>query len=271
VAHNTAGGNFGTGGGLYFGNAQNSIIYGNNAAGFANNYSSPMTYCDTTPANAGLGNISTDPQLLDDFHIAITSPCRGAGNAFYTTESDIDSEAWTNPPSMGCDEPWPAGLVGPLSVSLAASDTKVYANHSLALAGHITGRASRVAWDFGDGTTSTNLSSTVTHAWQSTGPFNVVFAAYNSDNSGGVSANLWLNVIPVLQPQLTPEPMTTNGFQFQFYAQSNLSYRIQRATNLVPPIAWQLMQFAFTNADGLIVLKDSTLSNGSQFYRVIVQ
>src|SRR5207244_1593931 len=105
VTGNSAGG----GGGAFGGEVRNSILYFNTAPLAANWMSvgmSPFDYSCTTPTAPGTANISADPQLLNDGHIAVTSPCRGAGSFVYTSGTDIDGEAWTNPPSMGCDEVW---------------------------------------------------------------------------------------------------------------------------------------------------------------------
>jgi hypothetical protein len=270
VTHNAVLGH-GLGGGLYGGNANNSIIWGNTSWLSPNCYFSTATYCDATPAINGVGNLTSDPQLVDDFHISATSPCRAAGSAAYATGLDLDGEAWGNPPAMGCDELLENDLVGPLSVSILVPATNLYVNHALNLVGQITGRATRLAWDFGDGSTGSDLSFIPSHTWTNTGVYNVVFTAYNADNLGGVATNVLLNVLPVTLPALAAGSMTTNGFQFQFAAQSNLTYTVQRTTNLAPPIVWQSVQFYLPITDGVIQVVDSAVTNSAQFYRVRAQ
>lgn len=116
----------------------NCIIWGNtspSASATDTNYSSAMTirYSCSGPLPSGTGNISADPQLLaDGIHLASTSPCRGAGNALFTTGSDFEGLSWSSPPSMGCDE-WSAepmllsqpkivpGPQGQLQISMASA------------------------------------------------------------------------------------------------------------------------------------------------------
>ena len=92
------------------GSLTNCVVYfnsGNNSAG------SPLTwsYCCTTPLPSGPGNISAPPQLLSDgFHLANSSPCRGTGTDL-VGGTDIDGQAWANPPSIGCDEWNPAPTI----------------------------------------------------------------------------------------------------------------------------------------------------------------
>ncbi len=248
--------------------ANNCILTGNGAMYNPNYYSVTATYCFTTPALAGVGNLTGDPLFVNDWHLALASPCRGAGSAAYAAGADMDGEAWSNPPSIGCDEPVESGLVGSLSVSLLPSNLGSYANHSSSLFAQITGRAGRLAWDFGDGTTATNAGCSTAHTWTNPGIYNVVLTAYNADNPGGVSGNLQLNVRPVLPPVLSGASWTTNGFQFQFSAQSNLFYTIQWATNLVPPIAWGTVRVSYAGADGILQVTDSAAKGSARFYRV---
>jgi PKD repeat protein len=141
----------------------------------------------------------------------------------------------------------------------------------MGLHGQVTGRAARLAWDFGDGTTTTNVGYFTSHTWSTAGVYTVTLTAYNTDNPGGVSCTVPIHVLPITQPPLAAVSWTTNGFQVQFPAQSNLMYTLQRATNLTPPVAWQYVQTGFTNADGVIPLLDSTTTGSAQFYRVQAQ
>jgi hypothetical protein len=89
----------------------NCIIYFN---GQGENYSvsgSAFSRCCTTPALAGTGNFTNEPQLLaDGVHVADTSACIGAGIG-PAAGTDVFGKAWANPPSVGCAEWFPAPLV----------------------------------------------------------------------------------------------------------------------------------------------------------------
>src|SRR5262249_33888028 len=121
VTSNTASGSFTVGGGISSSRAFNSIICNNLAVSGPDNYSCLLTNCAVQtfgPGSFGANNLLSDPQLLDDYHVAVTSPCRASGSVAFVDGVDIDGEAWTNPPSIGCDEPWAANIVGPLAISI---------------------------------------------------------------------------------------------------------------------------------------------------------
>jgi hypothetical protein len=266
------------GAGIYACTVKNSIVvdnYDNFGIGLMDNYSTLYYYqftdsC-TWPSVSGTGNIYGDPQFLDSFHIASTSPCCGAGSNTYAAGTDLDGEPWNNPPSMGCDEVVLANLAGPLSVSVLAYQTNLLVNRYGSLAGTITGRASNVAWLFGDGPAVTNAGSVTAHQWTNSGDYTVTFTAYNNDNPAGVSANTVVHVVPLNVPQLQAAGLPTNGFQFQFAGQTNANYTIQYATNLISPVAWQTLRSITNSSVGVLLITDTNASNGARFYRVQAQ
>ncbi len=277
VAQNTAA----NGGGFYvpkLNTVYNSIIYGNTASASGNNWQGSLIGSNncTFPQLpiAAWGNITNDPMFMDAAcHLSAASPCRGAGNSLFATGTDLDGEAWNNPPSMGAYEVYDADFIGALSVAIQASQNSLLVNRSLALTGQITGRAAGLEWSFGDGTIVTNVSYFTSHLWTSPGDFNVVFTAYNADNPGGVSTNLLVHVLPLVPPLLQPASFSmssTNGFQFQFNGQSNAIYTAQVTTNLDPPVVWQNLQ-TITSTGGVVQITDANATNATSFYRVGVQ
>ncbi len=180
------------GGGAVGGLLNNCILYFNTAANY-DSYST-LNYCCTAPLpTSGVGNISLDPQLASSSHLSTGSPCRGAGNAAYATGTDIDGEAWANPPSIGCDEYHAGAMTGPLSVGITASHTTVLRGFMAQLTALIEGRATVSIWDFGDGITSTNQPY-ASHAWAAPGDYAVVLRAYNESQPGGISATVTIHV-----------------------------------------------------------------------------
>ena len=132
---------------------------------------------------------------------------------------------------MGCDEVVVSNLVGPLTASIyPGSGTNFLVNHSGGFAGFYTGRAASIAWNFGDGLTTSN-SWNVLHAWTNAGNYPITFTVYNNSNSGGVSTNIVVQVLPPLAPQISSPGIVSEAFQFQFAAQTNANYTIQYTTN----------------------------------------
>ena len=277
------------GAGTFDCNARNSIVINNydNILVPVNtdNYSFdtpgevPWYYSCTSPTKSGVGNINAvniSLQFLDLFHIASTSPCRGAGSALYASGADLDGEPWANPPSMGCDEVIVSNLVGPLSVNLLAYQTNLLVSPPGShrpgfFQGIITGRAAYVAWSFGDGPTFTNFGAGSSHQWTNSGDYTVTFTAYNNDNPTGVSTNTVVHVLPLNVPQLQSAVLLTNGFQFQFAGQLSANDTIQYTTNLTPPVAWQTLQTIIYSSEGAIQINDSACTNTARFYRVLAQ
>lgn len=176
----------------------NCIVYFNYAPENANSGGSMLSNCCTTPLpSKGAGNISQDPQLASASHLGSDSPCRGAGNASYSSGADIDGEAWGNPPSIGCDEYVSGQATGLLSVAIVASFTNVAARSASGLAALIEGRTSSSVWDFGDGTFATNQPY-ATHSWLAAGEYSVVLRAFNDSHPEGVQATASVRVVAEL-------------------------------------------------------------------------
>jgi hypothetical protein len=256
--------------------------YDNYPSGYTDdnfNYDLPWSlpqysYSCSVPPGSGPGNIeggNVNLAFLDNIHIASISPCRGVGSALYSTGTDLDGEPWANPPSMGCDEVVLSNLVGPLSVSIQAYQTNLVVNHYGSFGGSITGRASRVEWSLGDGPTITNIGASTIHQWTSAGDYTVSFTAFNTDNPGGVSANLTVHVLPPYPPQLQSARVQTNNFIFQFTGQSSADYKVQYATNLTPPVTWQTLGSLYGSTGQVYQIQDPVVTNGARYYRVQAQ
>ena len=270
--------NYGVGAGAYSCYLNNSIIEDNyyDPVGLSlwNVYQTApghCFYCCSDPLLSGAGNIDANPQFLDNFHIASTSPCRGTGSAAYASGLDIDSEPWANPPSIGCDEVIPAALVGPLSVSLFVQQTNLLVSHPDALIGTITGHAGYVHWSFGDGPTITNLGAATVYQWAAPGDYPVSFTAYNNDNPSGVGTSVLVHVVQPNPPQLATPLLSNGSFVFQFTGQTDANYAVQYTTNLLPPVSWQTLQ-SFPYSHGQVYqIQDPLQTNGWRFYRVLAQ
>jgi hypothetical protein len=132
------------------------------------------------------------------------------------------------------------------------------------------GRAASLMWSWGDGTIATNVSYFTSHVWTNAGMHTVTFTAYNNDHPGGVSTSVMVDLTPLNVPQLQGVLLSTNGFQFQFTGQSSALYIIQYATNLLPPMTWQFLQFIPNSSDGAVQITDPP-TNVARFYRVLAQ
>jgi parallel beta-helix repeat protein len=181
------------GGGSYYGTLNNCIVF-YNTGHFGTNYvGSTFLYSCTTPDPGGTGNITDEPMLASASHLALWSPCIGRGSGAYASGTDIDGEAWGNPPSMGCDEVVSGSINGELAVSASAEYTAAVVGFAVRFRADVSGRATASAWLWGDGTVSSNQPHAI-HAFASGGVYAVVLKAYNEDYPLGVSATVTVQV-----------------------------------------------------------------------------
>jgi hypothetical protein len=222
------------------------------------------------PTNFTGGCITNDPQLLSDGHLALSSPCRGMG-APVTSGTDIDGEQWLFAPSIGCDEVVESALTGPLSVSVHAARPVVTERGTLMLFGDVTGRATSVSWDFGDGTTLADVSSsTPTHTWTNAGDYTVTFTASNP-TEGAVSSSMVVHVIPLVAPQLSVGSFDLTNFHLSYTAQPGVHYAVEQTTNLTPPVVWKPFLSNWNGAETPISAVDPQATNAARFYRIRIQ
>ena len=277
-AASSAGGVYGASG------VKNSIISGNLYGQFhlpLDSFSdwvsvSGMDYCFTQPSAPGTGNSTASPQLvIDGFHLAATSPCRGAGSTLYVSRTDIDGEPWLNPPSVGCDEYYAADYTGPLFPgAITAVNVQgrgpVLRNALAAVNGSLSGNADRLAWSFGDGTLITNVFWLgVSHRWTNAGDFNVILTAYNADNPGGVSTNALIHANLPDSPMLSATASNGTNLVLSFPIQGGLTYVVERTTNLAPPVVWQSAA-SFFSFGGTAYVTNNASTNTAAFFRVRV-
>ena len=197
-------GNYAAGGGsgvVFFNTVQtleNSIVWG--SEGTALFAGTGPAYPTTNLNNClqgwtgGGANLSTDPLLIDSYHLGPSSPCIGAGLSGVSTGTDLDGQPWQTAPAIGCDEYYAGSTTGPLTAAIAAPATTIAAQYSCRFAADITGTPNQLIWSFGDGTTATN-GAVASHPWSAPGDYPVTLTAFNDSNPGGVSATVTVHVV----------------------------------------------------------------------------
>jgi hypothetical protein len=273
------------GGGVYGSIGWNSIIFYNIAPGYQSYYNDwdlasrfSLISCWTTSSQIPGQNSTPGPQfVLDNVHLAATSPCRGTGNPLYVSGTDLDGEPWLNPPSIGCAEYYAGDYTGalfpgPITAYNIWSRSNVLRNVTSWVYTSLTGNADRVAWSFGDGATITNnFTLGVNHTWTNTGDFNVTFTAYNADNPAGISTNALIHVALPDAPLLSTANVNATNFVLSFPVQAGVTYVVQQATNLAPPIPWQTVSSFRAFFSTTVWVTNNISANTSAFFRVSVQ
>ncbi len=268
-------------GGTYNANLVNCIDYFNSYntnfynLGNSNYEGGTINYTCATPKPLGNNNIATDPQLASPSHISLGSPCRGTGSATNSSGVDLDGNAWANPPSMGCFEPYPGSVLGNVTVSISTPYTNWAPNFSLNFQANIFGPVYSNLWNFGDGTFVTNQAY-VSHTWTTPGIYPVTLTAYNdSYYPTGITATLPINVT-------VPSVYYVNLDNFNavppYITPATAAMNIQDAVNVAVPGSLVLVtngptlpiyNFYFTNSAAFYVNGGAIAPDG-KFYRVVI-
>src|SRR6266568_823741 len=253
---------------VYFNVAPVSAQYGSTFANLGgSSYYYNVCYA---PYRSQVSGITEDPQLIDLEHCAATSPCRGAGmNLGISGFSDIDAEFWNMPPTIGCDEILDSEFVGSLSVQLSVWP-EVAAGGLMPVAAFISGRASKLEWDFGDGTIVTNVGFSTSHSWTNPGDYSITASVFNLDYPTGVTARATVHVLALISPTLSALDLSNGLFSLQFIGQPGLTYQLESTTNLSVPSNWQPDQSLYSTG-GVISVGALAPTDPMRFYRIHVQ
>lgn len=187
------------GGGVSSLTANNCIICYNGATeSNADIHNAVANYCCSPDLTHGVdGCITTKPELTSCDHIAIDSPCIGAGNEAYVSGTDIDGQPWKMPPSMGCDEPI-APLTGPIELAIANFPTRIVAGLDSICEIAVSGIASSSQLDMGDGNVLTNVLRTA-YSWSNPGNFDAVRTVFNETYPTGLTVTHSFEVVTAEQ------------------------------------------------------------------------
>lgn len=174
---------FCAGGGTSGGEIANSIVYYNVASSDPNWQPGTLLYCCTLPLPPGDGNLSDEPGILsfDNPHLVSDSPCIDAGdNGLVAGSADYDGEGRIQGSrvDMGCDEFWPGGITGALSVAISAAYTQAVVGCELRFRSVIEGRADGYEWTLaGDPLPGAPV---VVQEWSVAGVSPVILRAWNA-------------------------------------------------------------------------------------------
>ena len=180
------------GGGAINSTANNCILFDN----FPDNIYSVTASNSCAPelTHGSNGNITNNPMLVSSSHIATNSPCRAAGDPAYASCTDIDGEAWQNPPSRGCDEKLASETPsGEISLSLRGPVT-VIDDYPTLYGVQIIGNVSEFSINFDNGSVVSN-QLWVSTEWPITGSYDMVISAYNDDYPAGVMMTQTVTVV----------------------------------------------------------------------------
>ena len=250
---------------LYFNSAPPDPRYGDlfqNVGGCSYYYS----IC-STPVLPTFTGTTNNPQLLDLYHLAATSPCRGLATNLGTLGTpDLDERAWATPASIGCSEVDETRMNGNLSLALKAWP-QVAAGGEMPLNATIDGWATRIEWNFGEGVTASDQGFNATHVWTIPGDYTVTAAVFNFDHPNGVSASVPVRVVPLVTPVARDPNLSQGTFSLQFEGQPGLTYELETTPSLAAPTSWQPVA-RITSTGGVSKLADPNATGPVRFYRL---
>ena len=198
----------GRGGGTAWGKAYNCIVYYNRSTSsvHSNNYLGTFSYSCKAPLASGLGNIATAPGLAgySNWRLVAGSPCVDAGSLWLSAGYfDLDGEPriWGGEVDMGCDEFYPLGLEGPLSVAVESSANRAVVGTSIAFQCDVDGRPETYVWTFSDGFAVSNTPF-VDRTFDAPGIYVATVAAWNPD--GAASNSVSVEIFPGYTNYVSP-------------------------------------------------------------------
>ena len=182
-------------GGMYSGNAWNTIIYYNQPE--------PQAWCDDlhnccTPSSWEVyGTYFTNaPGIisLENPRLFASSPCinTGTNEAWLEGALDLDGMPRTNGiVDIGAYEYWPGTRTGTISAVVVASNPLATPGSAIGFSASLSGLVDNCAWDFGDGATATGLIDVV-HAFGETGRYTVSVFAWNMESTVTSSVSVYI-------------------------------------------------------------------------------
>ncbi len=234
-------------GGTYGGTIANSIIFYNQADTYSNSLPGSMSYSCVSPLVTGMGNISSPPALAgtNNYRLVPGSPCIDSGSfEFAAGDYDLDGDPriWGAGVDMGCDEFYPPGLGGPLSVIVEADTDRAVVGTPVSFQCDVEGMPESYVWTFTDGYSVSNTPF-VEHAFDVPGLHTATVVATNVD---GTASN---SVAVEIFPGYTNYVDLVGGHVFPYTNRPNAATNIQAAVDANIP-------------GGVVLVADGTYDQG---------
>jgi hypothetical protein len=197
LINNTAGA---AGGGAYNCTLNNCIDYYNAAPSGSNWFiaywatSSIHFSCTTPTPTNGTDNITNEPLLAAPLQLSTGSPCIGTGSSNYTSGVDLNGNAWSNPPSMGCAEYNP--ITGMTSISLNLFAVAVPTNFSQNIYATASGSITNGSWTVDGSGVATNVP-VISLIWPDPGAHSIEFHALDAGGND-ISSTVSVQVVESL-------------------------------------------------------------------------